>query len=119
MRVVGFAEFLTLPIGTIYAKYAPAYTEEFGIKGDSLEGDFIHQTLDPIDNMERSGGSSDSCMMLVAMESDSSVSEPLAFNVMGRDGCFDDDQLFVVFERQDHERLIERLQQALAGQEPD
>lgn len=53
-----------------------------------------------------------------ALEADPSKVEPLAFNRMGRDGCFKDDQLFAVLERQDHERLIERLTQALNGAEP-
>jgi DNA modification methylase len=36
------------------------------------------------------------------------------FDIDGRDGCFDEDQLFAVWERQDVEALIERLQRTLA-----
>jgi len=119
MRIVGLKEFLRLPVGTVYAKYEPSYTQGLEIKGDNCgERDWIVQYLDPIGNMERSRGSTDMCAMLDDLEADATTSEPLAFTVMGRDGCFKDDQLFAVLERQDHERLIERLTLALNQQEP-
>jgi hypothetical protein len=120
MRIIGLKEFLTLPVGTVYAKYAQSYTEGLEIKGENCgERDWIVQYLDPIANLEHSHSSTDDGDMLSALESGASASEPLAFNVMGRDGCFNDDQLFAVLERQDHERLVERLTLALAGLEPD
>jgi hypothetical protein len=119
MRIVGLKEFLTLPVGTVYGKYAPSYIEGIEIKGENCgERDWIVQHIDIVGNLERSHSSTDMCDLLDDLERDVSASEPLAFNVMGRDGCFNDEQLFAVLERQDHERLIERLTQALAGQEP-
>ena len=118
MRIVGLKEFLTLPVGTVYAKYAPCYTEGLEIKGKNCGArDWIAQDLDPVGNLENSNGPN-MAELLDALKVGETKSEPLAYNSTGRDGCFNDDQLFAVLERQDHERLIERLTVALAETEP-
>lgn len=65
MRIVGLKEFLTLPVGTVYAKYQPCITEGLEIKGDNCgERDWIAQYLDPIGEMENCGGSCEMGTML-------------------------------------------------------
>ena len=48
-----------------------------------------------------------------AEENKSSVNTD--FNTVGRDGCFSDDQLFAVYEKEDVERLMGKLSDSLKG----
>jgi hypothetical protein len=112
MRIVGREEFLKLPVGTVYFKYEPIHTDGLCIKGESLESDWFYQSVDPVGNMENCSSSSEMSEMTHFMEHDPRADEPLSFNVEGRDGCFEDDQLFCVFSACDHHRLIDRLKEA-------
>lgn len=115
MRIVGRDEFVKLPEGTVYAKYAPRFTREFSIKGESIsDSDWFYQDLDPIENLKEGDSSAGSDQLIDLMEDDSGFSTPLWFEVQGRDGCFDEDQLFVVFDDSDTRALIERLGRSLA-----
>jgi len=113
MRIVDRATFLTLPAGTLYAKVSADPVDcNFGellIKGDSLSNDWYAQELvgwftecddsgdwsEAWDHM-RAGGE---CIV--------------ELNCSARDGLFDADQLFAVFSRTDHIKLIQRLITAL------
>lgn len=110
MRIVNLTTFLTLPAGTVYAKFAPDYFEHWGIKEGSLPRDFIYQTLEP--HFEGDGGSADWSDTLDRLVEGGSAA--VEFDCCGRDGSFEDGQLFAVLDRQDTERLIRRLQKALA-----
>ncbi|MES2902846.1 MAG: hypothetical protein V4696_01550 [Pseudomonadota bacterium] len=107
MKIVDRATFLALPSGTIFAKYAPCYFEELSVKGDSLETDFIYQGL-VTPNFTTANDSGEWGEALQWIE-EGNPSPPLDFDMMGRDGCFDDKQLFAVWEDDDVEVLILRL----------
>lgn len=110
MKIVNLTDFLALPDETLFSKYAPCYFENMQIKTSNCgEHDFIAQSIedaiecrgsedfsDKLDDAERLG-----------------VSLKMDFNCTGRDGCFDEDQLFAVWEHADLEALIERLQVCL------
>lgn len=109
MKIVKLDQFLKLPPGTLFAKYVPCVFEELTIKGETLPAtkDFCYQDIISVD----AGTCGDSADMLFLAEEGASIN--LDLNCQGRDGCFEPDQLFAVYERQDVEQLIGRLQQAL------
>ena len=111
MRIVDRATFLAMPAGTLFAKYAPCYYGEIAIKEDSLENDFIYQSLLP--NFTDTTDSGDWADALDQMET-AGASHALDYDRCARDGFFDADQLFAVFEPHDTAALIARLQQAQA-----
>lgn len=104
MRIVNREDFLKLPPGIVFSKYEPHIFEPTEIKCVSLESDnhfidYIFQELvAPIDaeNWE-----------------EKQTSFSLDFECTSRDGMFDPDQLFAVWEKEDVLGLIERLKIAL------
>jgi hypothetical protein len=107
MRVVDRKTFLTLPAGTIYCKGIQWAFDGLHIKDDSLENDWIYLDMawpnafdagDAVDILQRSlaTGSSFECE-----------------DAFGRDGCFNDDAVFLIFEKGDLIALRGRIEQAL------
>ncbi len=110
MRIVSRAEFLTLPAGTVFSKYKPSVFGDLQIKGasnayndfwyqqivDSLDCEGSHEFFDLLEESEKTGRS-----LLMDFETET------------RDGMFDDEQLFSVWEREDVMSLINRLLQAV------
>lgn len=110
MRIVGLKEFLALPNGTVYAKYAPQYFSEWGVKTETLNDvDFCFTSLDHDMDCE---GSDDLVGILQRLENDPTDSYPLSFDVGARDGCFERNQLFAIWDEADIDALIARLQEA-------
>ena len=109
MKIVNRETFLALPPGTLFSKYEPCVFEDLCIKGETWGNDFqVQQIADAIE----STGCEDFSKRLFHSEVEGD-SLPMDFNCMGRDGCFDDDQLFAVWERADVEALIVRLTKTL------
>ncbi|RUT30864.1 hypothetical protein WG29040_23280 [Pseudomonas sp. PAMC 29040] len=115
MRIVDRKTFLAMPEGTIFAKYDPSVIREPMVKAESIgsEGelfDFRYTSL--TDEVDCSGSfERDGIMDLAEIEG---TPFALHFNTQCRDGLFDADQLFAVWDRDDVEGLISRLQSALA-----
>lgn len=95
MRVVDRKTFLTLPADTVYCKGVQWAFDGLCVKADSLENDWIylnpawasaHDSGEAMDLLERS------------LETGSSFECEDAF---GRDGCFDDKDVFLIFEKKD------------------
>ena len=112
MRIVNLDTFIAMPEGTLYSKYSDMRTIEDGplIKGESMmpQKDFGYQEINAaIDN----AGSSDFIDKCDAMKYGETVG--MDFHCQGRDGCFDEDQLFAVWDRKDVEQLVDRLKEAL------
>lgn len=109
MKIVDLTTFRAMPAGTLFSKYAPCYFEALTIKGDTWEYDFLTQQIaDAITNT----GSDNFCEQLDDAQA-TGGSLTMDFDCLGRDGCFDKDQLFAVWERPDVEALISRLQETL------
>ena len=113
MKIVDFKTFIATPPGTVYAKYEPCVFDELCIKGNSLgEHDFCYQSIaDAVD----SNGSTEWFHFLDEGKA-SGTSIPMNFDCQGRDGLFDYDQLYAVFEATDVRALIERLERAVKDQ---
>jgi hypothetical protein len=113
MKIVNRATFLAMPANTLFSKYAPCYFEGLTIKGDTWGNDFLTQQI--ADAIDSAGGGDFTNKLERAEELGESLA--MDFDCMGRDGCFDDGQLFAVWEPDDVVALIERLKDCLPCQE--
>lgn len=104
MKIVNRKEFLEMPRGTVYSKYEPTIFDELCVKmSDSEDGwgnDWIYLSLTDgfIKGTEHDVGD------LIGLEH-------FEFDMEGtvRDGLFDNDQLFAVYDENDILKLIAKL----------
>lgn len=119
MRIVDRETFLTLPAGTVFAKFGNAagdpdhlYFDDVCIKEDTCGADFVVQDLTA--QFEGWTGSDSHFEELQRMSADTAhESPPLDYDSASRDGLFDKGQRFAVWSVEDTRRLIARLQDAL------
>lgn len=109
MKIVDLVTFRALPAGTLFSKYVPCYFEALTIKGETWEYDFLTQQI--ADAIACTGSDDFSAKLDHAQFTGASLT--MDFDCQGRDGCFDKEQLFAVWERADVEALITRLQETL------
>jgi hypothetical protein len=112
MRVVDRATFLSLPAGTVYAKWYPLVMGDLHIKGDTTSNarDWLHQPL--ADSLE----GDEPVVSLMSLDEGKEVAVDL--DCLSRDGMFDADQRFAVWGPLDVHKLILRLQDAIAAAHP-
>ena len=116
MKIYRRDEFLKLPAGTIFAKGKPQYFESLSVKADSLPNDFIYRQLVWFESHGDTGDEFDQGFRFEAMV-DHGASFPMNQSY-GRDGCFDNEDLFLVYERADLLELRGVLDAALALPSP-
>ena len=114
MKIVDRKTFLALPPETLFAKYEPCAFEDLCIKGETWGDDFLVQDIT---------GSIECCdsnEFVNRLDHSEATEEsvPMDFECTGRDGCFDEGQLFAVWEPNDVRALIERLGRCLPNAEP-
>ena len=116
MRVVTRKTFLTLPDGTLFCKGKPWAFEELAVKtasrigeGNDL-GDFCYQSFRDIPCAD-SGEYIDRLEMML----NEGKSYPLELDSSSRDGCFDNDDIFLVYDYEDIVRLRDYLSDILIG----
>lgn len=117
MKVLRRDAFLALPAGVIFAKGKPWYFETPHVKGETIHFDgkaidFMHRDLVQIS----SHGSSDLFERLDEML-ETGASYPLNESD-GRDGCFDDEDLFLIYEAADLDQMqaaVEEARDAILG----
>jgi hypothetical protein len=117
MRLVSVREFHAMPVGTVFRICEPWVFGPLSIKGKSCPNhgnahDWFELEVGAID--ARSSGEWGG-MLEHALENPHDNELPLDLYTEGRDGCFDDDRLVLVFDTADVEALIDRLRAALAG----
>lgn len=105
MKIVNRKTFLSLPAETLYSKYAPYVFGELAIKCETVGDDFVTQQI--ADSVWCND--SDEFFDILDAAARTGESFSMDFDSAGRDGLFDDEQLFVVWEREDVVALIERL----------
>lgn len=99
MRIYSRAEFMKLPAGTLFCKGKPWYWDTPSVKGETSKfNDFYARDLTNIE-------ACDSGELFGRLQEmlDKGTSYPL-HDIEGRDGCFDDEDLFLVYE---HDDLVE------------
>lgn len=111
MRIYSRQDFMTLPEGVIFAKGKPWFFGTLSVKGDTIfmEGRAIDFGVRDLVNIEShdSGEWSDRLEEML----ENKASYPMN-DSYGRDGCFDDEDVFLVYETQDIKKLITTLQYA-------
>ena len=110
MRIVNLATFLSLPAGTVFNKYQPIVFEELLVKDQSIPetSDFFYSELScPTGGLD----TEETLVAIDAVEKGGSFQPD--FDSLARDGCFDPDQLFAIWEPDDIRRLIAKLQASL------
>ncbi len=106
MRIIGLDEFLSLPSGTVFAKYRPQIFDELCVKGDSINesSDFFYRPIwEPY--AESSGAL---CDVLTAAEERGAEVE-IDTDCWQRDGLFEYDQLFAVFSQEEVRKIASSL----------
>lgn len=127
MKIVDRATFLSLPAGTVYAKWGPGqrlpetpkdqdlWHDDVAVKCETSGSgrDWICEPLLPWPvGCDDSGEWVD---IMIAAINDGTETAPLDIGNCGeRDGLFADDQLFAVFNRTEVERLVALFQNCLA-----
>lgn len=107
MRVVNRKTFLTLSVGTIYCKGSQWAFDGLCIKDDSLDNDWIY--LNPAWPSAHDSGEA---MDLLERSLETGSSFPCE-DAYGRDGSFDDKDVFLIFERADLEALRTHIDRAI------
>jgi len=112
MKIVNREAFMLLPAGTVFSKYKPQIFGQLMIKDSTLEGghDFYDQSI--VDAVECSGSNDMSDKLFAAEDSGNDLT--MDFEAGGRDGCFDMEQQFAVWDKADVTALVSRLQSALS-----
>lgn len=100
---------MQMPAGTVWSYYEPCVYRGLHIKDDdpSDSPDFLYSDL--IGAVENTS-SGDFYEKSTRMEKGESL--PVDFEATGREGWFDDNQLYAVYEKDDVKKLIERLKDA-------
>ena len=118
MRIIKKSEFYLLPSGTLFSEYQPCIFTGLKIKGDTCYRDngtpFDYYEMDLTDCMEWDD-SGDRFEKLDKAQEDSSYSLKLDLECEGRNGMYDDDQLYAVYESDDIAGLISKLQSCKAS----
>jgi len=108
MKIVNLDEFRKLPEMTCFRKYRPAYCDDIQFKGETWEHDFIAMSFDMPDN----NGSDQLFDRLDEMER-TGCSYPVEVDGWGRDGLFEKDQLFMIYEKADLEAIHKLIGEAI------
>lgn len=107
MKIVDRKTFLALPPGTIFCKGVPWAFDSLSIKDDSLENDWLYLNL-------AWPSASDSGQAMGILERSLETGASFACeDAIGRDGCFDDKEVFMIFEKADLVILREKIDAAL------
>lgn len=100
MKILNLQDFLKMPSGTVFRKFEPCIYDGICIKKHSINTiDFCYVGTDFVDGDGQ----------YVNLETGEFKME----YIVGRDGCFDEDQLFAVYDKSDLVELIEVLQESL------
>lgn len=105
MKIINLEEFRKCPIGTVFSKYEPCIFNGLMIKGDTWETDFIYQDL--IGNIECIDSGDFGNKLDEALMTGKSLT--MDFDCMQRDGLFEKEQLFAIYEEKDVESFINAL----------
>lgn len=95
-----------MPSGTVYAKFIP--NDSFGdlcVKYDTWSNDWIYQPLNDFDNYD----TSEERYALIDEMREKGTSHSLLYDSSSRDGFFDEDQLFAIWEKEDVIKLASLL----------
>ncbi len=90
-------------------KYEPCGFDHLSVKNETWEHDFI--STDIVTEIE--SNDSEEMFLLLEEAEQEGCSVKMSFSEQVRDGCFDEHQLFAVYEKEDVEGLIAKLTESL------
>jgi hypothetical protein len=102
MKIVTRKEFMKMPRGTFFAKGERWCFDNLCMKTETWEesNDFLYMDL-----MTMDAHSGDELHDRMERSLETGISYPLE-TCESRDGCFNDEDLFLIFEREDLERIV-------------
>lgn len=109
MKIVDRKTFLTLPPGILYCKTKPCHFGDIAIKYDTWTNDWIYQSFPYF--QEESDSSDAYFEAYQKLEKGESLT--LDVDCAGRDGLYEEDEKFLIYEEKDIRILIEKLQTLL------
>lgn len=112
MKIVNLERFRAMPEGTVFSKYAPQYFEDTRVKGATWETDFLYADLSA--EAVACSGSEERDRLIYAAEHEGSNLK-MDFDLYGRDGYFESEQLFAVWEKEDVLALVAKLNDCLSS----
>ena len=112
MKIISRKEFMKMPVGTVFSYYEPCCFRDLMVKASDLKGWEMDFLYDNIIGGIKTVSSEDFSTKCDQMEMGESV--PMDFEYTSREGLFDDEQLYAVYEKEDIEKLVKRLQKTLA-----
>lgn len=104
MKIISRKLLMKMPVGTIFSYYEPCMFNGLYSLGGSSEIDFTMQSIIANIKADDTGDYIDNC---TRMEKGESVG--LDFDSYGREGLFEDKQLYAVYEDEDIKQLINFL----------
>lgn len=102
---------MNLPAGTVFSYYYPCVFRGLYIKDSIPEPDYPDFSMSDLIGAVQNVSSEDWQVKCDQMELGASV--PVDFESSGREGLFDDKLLYAIYEKEDVENLIKRLQETL------
>lgn len=113
MKIITRKEFVKLPAETLFSYYEPCVFTDLMVKNETwfFDGGGSDFLTDSIIGAIENTSSDDFFEKCERMELGETV--PMDFEFTGREGLFDEKQLFAVYEKEDVKKLIDRLQKCL------
>lgn len=109
MRIVNRATFMQMPANTFFKQaFEPWAWQDLMIKFDSLETDFVSMGLDWPEGAHEGPHHQWDTML------EAGASVPLDVDAAGRDGYFEDNAIFMVYEVEDLIRLRKLIDDAIS-----
>lgn len=110
MRIVNRKVFLSLPNGIVYSKYQPhGMFDGLYEKGDTWTNDWIYQ--DMLDSVDGSG--SQEVFETINDAEENGAQFVMDLDCGSRDGSFEENDMFAIYDKSDLKRLVERLSDTL------
>jgi hypothetical protein len=115
MRIVNKAEFYLLPEGTVYAVYEPQTWYGLNVKGEvwkdqnGKDFEFLYKSLLYMVDCQNSAEESD---ILNSAEHQGTIFK-MDYDCYQRDGMFDDNQLYMIYDKEDIRGLIGALEEVV------
>lgn len=111
MKIVNREQFLKMPAGTLFSKYTHCIFEELLIKGETLRNinktdDFYYQQIQGAIDLDQYNNL---CIGRINITN----SFDMDFYCQSRDGQYDENELYAIWNEVDVQQLIARLQQVL------
>ena len=107
MKIINRKEFMEMPAGTVFSYYHPCVFQGLYIKDSAPEKGYPDFSMSDLIGAVENYSSEDFNDKCDRMEAGESL--PVDFECSGREGLFDDELLYAIYETADIQKLITRL----------